>query len=132
MRLLICSDGSERSRRAIAFAAIIATATRAETTIFGIAQNQQKETKLKEILLRERSRRGDYAVKRPPPTTRHACDFVSASRRCRSVVEVEFRLGAKPPERAKDYRRCRSAGDRPDPSWDCHQSGSERSHRRRP
>jgi len=53
MRLLICSDGSEPSRRAISFATIIATATRAETTIFGIAQNQQKEAKLKEILLRE-------------------------------------------------------------------------------
>jgi nucleotide-binding universal stress UspA family protein len=50
MRLLICSDGSERSKRAIRFAAIVASATKAESTIFGITQNPQQEAKLREIL----------------------------------------------------------------------------------
>ena len=53
MKILVCSDGSERSKRAISFAAIIAIATKAETTIFGIAQDHQQETKLRGILLEE-------------------------------------------------------------------------------
>lgn len=53
MKILVCSDGSERSKRAISFAAIIAIATKAETTIFGIAQDHQQETKLRGVLLEE-------------------------------------------------------------------------------
>jgi nucleotide-binding universal stress UspA family protein len=53
MKILICSDGSERSKRAISFATVIAIATKAETTIFGIAQNPQEELKLGESLLEE-------------------------------------------------------------------------------
>ena len=53
MKILICSDGSERSKRAISFAAVIAIATKAETTIFGIAQNREEEAKLRESLLEE-------------------------------------------------------------------------------
>jgi nucleotide-binding universal stress UspA family protein len=53
MKILICSDGSERSKRAVSFAAIIATATKAQTTIFGITENQQEEAKLKVTLLEE-------------------------------------------------------------------------------
>jgi nucleotide-binding universal stress UspA family protein len=53
MKILICSDGSERSKRAITCAAIIATATKAQTTIFGITEHQHDEAKLKEILLEE-------------------------------------------------------------------------------
>jgi len=53
MKILICSDGSERSRRAVSFAAIIAAAAKAEVTIFGITQDQQEETRLKEILFEE-------------------------------------------------------------------------------
>ena len=56
MKILICSDGSARSKRAISFAAVIAIATKAETTIFGIAQNRQEEVKLREILLEEREK----------------------------------------------------------------------------
>jgi nucleotide-binding universal stress UspA family protein len=53
MKILVCSDGSERSRRAVSFAAIIATSTKAETTVFGIAQNQQEAGRLKAILSQE-------------------------------------------------------------------------------
>jgi nucleotide-binding universal stress UspA family protein len=53
MKILICSDGSARSKRAVSFAGIIVTATGAETTIFGITQNQQKEGKLKDLLFEE-------------------------------------------------------------------------------
>jgi len=53
MKILVCSDGSERSKRAISFAAIIAIATKAETTIFGIAQDHQQETKLRGVLMEE-------------------------------------------------------------------------------
>ena len=53
MKILVCSDGSERSKRAISFAAIIAIATKAETTIFGIAQDHQRETKLRGVLMEE-------------------------------------------------------------------------------
>ena len=53
MKILVCSDGSERSKRAISFAANIAIATKAETTIFGIAQDHQQETKLRGVLLEE-------------------------------------------------------------------------------
>ena len=53
MKILICSDGSERSKKAISCAAMIATATKAETTIFGITESHHDEAKLKEILLEE-------------------------------------------------------------------------------
>jgi nucleotide-binding universal stress UspA family protein len=53
MKILICSDGSARSKRAVSFASIIVSATRAETTIFGITENQQEEGALKESLLEE-------------------------------------------------------------------------------
>jgi nucleotide-binding universal stress UspA family protein len=53
MKILVCSDGSERSKRAISFAANIAIATKAETTIFGIAQDHQQETKLRGVLMEE-------------------------------------------------------------------------------
>jgi hypothetical protein len=56
MKILICSDGSARSKKAVSFTSIIATATEAETTIFGITQNQQKEGELKELLLEESRR----------------------------------------------------------------------------
>jgi nucleotide-binding universal stress UspA family protein len=56
MKILICSDGSARSKKAVSFASIIATATEAETTIFGITQNQRKEGDLKELLLEESRR----------------------------------------------------------------------------
>jgi nucleotide-binding universal stress UspA family protein len=57
MKILVCSDGSERARRAIASAATIANATKAEITIFGIieafdalslaqARSEQDEKKL--------------------------------------------------------------------------------------
>jgi nucleotide-binding universal stress UspA family protein len=43
MKILVCSDGSERSRRALASAAVIAAATKAETTILGITEIEQGE-----------------------------------------------------------------------------------------
>jgi nucleotide-binding universal stress UspA family protein len=54
MKILVCSDGSERARRALAFAAIIAEATKAEFTVLGISETEQQEGKLLEILTRER------------------------------------------------------------------------------
>jgi nucleotide-binding universal stress UspA family protein len=55
MKILVCSDGSERGRRALASAAIIAYATKAETTIFGISEIEQDEPGLLETF-REDSR----------------------------------------------------------------------------
>jgi nucleotide-binding universal stress UspA family protein len=55
MNILVCSDGSERARRALASAAIIANATQAETTIFGIIEAEAHEPSLLEAL-REESR----------------------------------------------------------------------------
>ncbi|HEX7193654.1 MAG TPA: universal stress protein [Chthoniobacterales bacterium] len=75
MKILICSDGSERSKRAISFAAIIAAAAKAEATIFGITQNQQEEAGLKEILVEEsreleaRGVRVETAMKSGDPVT---------------------------------------------------------------
>jgi universal stress protein E len=54
MKILVCSDGSERSRRALAFAAIIAKAREAEITILGISETRQQQGKLLEALARER------------------------------------------------------------------------------
>ena len=46
MKILVCSDGSERACRALASAASIAHATKAETTIFGITESEQDEPRL--------------------------------------------------------------------------------------
>ena len=46
MKILVCSDGSERARRALASAAIVANATKAETTIFGITEIEEDEPRL--------------------------------------------------------------------------------------
>ena len=43
MKILVCSDGSERARRALASAATIANATKAQTTIFGIVEAEADE-----------------------------------------------------------------------------------------
>lgn len=53
MKILVCSDGSERAARAVASAAIIAEATKAETTILGISEKQREEGKLLETLREE-------------------------------------------------------------------------------
>jgi nucleotide-binding universal stress UspA family protein len=53
MKILVCSDGSERCRRAFASAAVIAAATKAETTILGITENEQGEGELLETLREE-------------------------------------------------------------------------------
>src|SRR5260370_31888525 len=50
MKILICSDGSERAREALLSAAIIAAATRAETTILGITEIEQDQGRLLEAL----------------------------------------------------------------------------------
>src|ERR1700760_4434965 len=46
MKILVCSDGSQRARRALASAATIANATKAEITIFGIIEFEQDENRL--------------------------------------------------------------------------------------
>jgi nucleotide-binding universal stress UspA family protein len=46
MKILVCSDGSERARRALASAATIANAIKAEITIFGIIESEQDENRL--------------------------------------------------------------------------------------
>ncbi len=53
MKILVCSDGSERGARALASAAIIARATNAETTILGVTETKQDEAKLLETLREE-------------------------------------------------------------------------------
>jgi nucleotide-binding universal stress UspA family protein len=53
MKILVCSDGSERARRALASAAIIANATKAEITIIGITEIEQGERRLLEALREE-------------------------------------------------------------------------------
>src|SRR5258708_36093766 len=50
MKIMVCSDGSERAREALLSAAIIAAATRAETTIRGITEIEQDQGRLLEIL----------------------------------------------------------------------------------
>jgi len=50
MKILVCSDGSARARRALASAAIFANATKAETTIFGITEVEEDEPRLLEAL----------------------------------------------------------------------------------
>jgi nucleotide-binding universal stress UspA family protein len=100
MKILICSDGSERSKRAISFAAVIALATKAETTIFGIAQNYHEEAKLGQILLEESGElkasgaRVDVAMKSGDPVTEivqwtrdHAYDLVAIGAERRGAQE---------------------------------------------
>jgi nucleotide-binding universal stress UspA family protein len=53
MKILVCSDGSERARRALASAATIAHATKAEITIFGIIEIGHDENGLRERLNEE-------------------------------------------------------------------------------
>jgi nucleotide-binding universal stress UspA family protein len=53
MKILVCSDGSERARRALASAAIIANATKVETTILGITEIEQEEPNLRAALREE-------------------------------------------------------------------------------
>ena len=53
MKILVCSDGTERAARALASAAIIADATKAETTILGISESRKDESKLLEALREE-------------------------------------------------------------------------------
>jgi nucleotide-binding universal stress UspA family protein len=53
MKILVCSDGSERTRRALASAAIIANATKAEVTIIGVTEIEQGERRLFEALREE-------------------------------------------------------------------------------
>lgn len=53
MKILVCSDGSERARRALASAAIIGSATKAEITIFGITEIEQDEPRLMKALHEE-------------------------------------------------------------------------------
>jgi nucleotide-binding universal stress UspA family protein len=55
MKILVCSDGSERACRALASAASIAHATKAETTIFGITESEQDEPRLLEALREDSS-----------------------------------------------------------------------------
>jgi nucleotide-binding universal stress UspA family protein len=55
MKILACSEGSERSRRALSFAAVIGAATKADITLFGITQNEQEEEKLRTHFLEESS-----------------------------------------------------------------------------
>ena len=53
MKIMVCSDGSERAREALLSAAIIAAATRAEATILGITEIEQDQGGLLEALREE-------------------------------------------------------------------------------
>jgi nucleotide-binding universal stress UspA family protein len=50
MKIMVCSDGSERAREALLSAAIIAAATKAEITILGITGIEQDQRRLLEVL----------------------------------------------------------------------------------
>jgi nucleotide-binding universal stress UspA family protein len=50
MKIMVCSDGSERAREALLSAAIIAVPTRAEITILGITEIEQDQGRLLEAL----------------------------------------------------------------------------------
>ncbi|MBV8140828.1 MAG: universal stress protein [Verrucomicrobia bacterium] len=63
MKILVCSDGSERARRALTSAAIVANAVKAETTIFGIAEMEQDEPRLLKALREEASIFREHDVK---------------------------------------------------------------------
>ena len=73
MKILVCSDGSERARRALASAATIANATKAQTTIFGIVEAEADKPRLLEALSaesgifreQERSAGDRYQIRRP-------------------------------------------------------------------
>jgi nucleotide-binding universal stress UspA family protein len=54
MKLLVCTDGSERSQKVLSLAAMIAAATGAETTILGVTEGESGERKLSEALERAR------------------------------------------------------------------------------
>jgi nucleotide-binding universal stress UspA family protein len=75
MKILVCSDGSERACRALASAASIAHATKAETTIFGITESEQDEPRLLEALsedssvFREQNVRPEIVTKIGDPVT---------------------------------------------------------------
>jgi nucleotide-binding universal stress UspA family protein len=75
MKILVCSDGSERACRALASAASIAHATKAETTIFGITESEQDEPRLLEALsedssvFREQNVRQEIVTKIGDPVT---------------------------------------------------------------
>jgi nucleotide-binding universal stress UspA family protein len=75
MKILVCSDGSERARRALASAAIIAHAAKAETTIFGITEIEQDEPRLLAALredssvFREQSVQPEVVTKIGDPVT---------------------------------------------------------------
>lgn len=53
MKILVCSDGSERARKALVSAAIIANATKAEITIIGITEIEQQDRHLLKALREE-------------------------------------------------------------------------------
>jgi nucleotide-binding universal stress UspA family protein len=53
MKILVCSDGSERAHRALASAATIANATKAKTTIFGIIEAEADKPGLLDALRAE-------------------------------------------------------------------------------
>ncbi len=53
MNIMVCSDGSERAQEALISAAIIAEATRAETTILGITEIEEDQGRLLEALREE-------------------------------------------------------------------------------
>jgi len=63
MKILVCSDGSERARRALASAAIIANGTKAETTIFGIIEVKRDEPRLLAALNEESTLFREQAIK---------------------------------------------------------------------
>jgi len=63
MKILVCSDGSERAREALLAAAIIAVPTRADTTILGITEIEQDQSRLLEALREDIQRFQEKGVK---------------------------------------------------------------------
>src|SRR5271165_3453844 len=63
MKILVCSDGSERAREALLSAAIIAVPTRADTTILGITEIEEDQGRLLEALREDIRRFQEQGVK---------------------------------------------------------------------
>src|ERR1051325_338899 len=77
MKILICGDGSPPAENAIRFAAPIAQACQAETTLLGIIENPDQETAVFESL-----RRGQQVLKD------HAINAELITKAGRPVVEI--------------------------------------------
>jgi nucleotide-binding universal stress UspA family protein len=94
MKILVCSDGSERARRALVSAAIIANATKAETTILGITKNEPEEPNLLAALREEAQVFREQAIE-PEIVTKIGDPVAEIVRRTKETVYGLVVIGAE-------------------------------------